>query len=125
MTFYILDGHTPVEASLDEYSEWIKTGNRIVEVGYLFIDEPIFISTVFLLVDHSFDHCGPVLFETMVFGGEADGEQWRYRTWDEAVEGHESAIRFIVEQHHPNAKNTEELITACRVAGRMYGGKMA
>jgi hypothetical protein len=45
------------------------------------------VSTVFLGIDHGFGD-DPILFETMVFGGEYDGIQKRYSTWDEAVEGH-------------------------------------
>jgi hypothetical protein len=47
------------------------------------------VSTVFLGLDHSFgDGAGPVLYETMVFGGPMDGEQERYRTREEALKGH-------------------------------------
>lgn len=35
------------------------------------------ISTVFLGLDHSFGSSSPVLWETMVFGGELDQEQDR------------------------------------------------
>ena len=51
------------------------------------------VSTVFLGLDHAHDGSQPVLFETMVFGGPLDEEQWRYHTWDEAVEGHRRAAR--------------------------------
>lgn len=48
------------------------------------------VSTVFLCMDHNYSGVGePILFETMVFGGECDGEMARYRTWNEAVKGHE------------------------------------
>lgn len=47
------------------------------------------ISTVFLGVDHNwFDRSDPLLFESMIFGGPHDGDQWRYASWDEAEAGH-------------------------------------
>lgn len=52
-------------------------------------NENICVSTVFLGVDHNFYGEGaPLLFETMVFGGEQDGYQMRWSTYDEAVAGH-------------------------------------
>ena len=44
------------------------------------------VSTVFLGLDHGFGG-PPLLFETMIFGGEYDLHCWRYSTWDEAVAG--------------------------------------
>ena len=34
----------------------------------------------------------PILFETMIFGGEHDQYQERYATREEAVEGHARAV---------------------------------
>jgi hypothetical protein len=56
------------------------------------------VSTVFLEIDHNFSPEGPpILFETMVFGGPLDGEQERYVTWDEAVEGHKAMVKRVEE----------------------------
>lgn len=57
--------------------------------------DSITVSTVFLGLDHNYGIGPPVLFETMIFGGEHDGYQERYCTWDEAVEGHEVAKKLI------------------------------
>ena len=46
------------------------------------------VSTVFLGFDHSFQGGPPVLFETMVFGGDMDEYQWRYCPYDQAEKGH-------------------------------------
>lgn len=47
------------------------------------------VSTVFLGLDHRmFGDGPPLLFETMIFGGECDELQRRYETWDEAEHGH-------------------------------------
>lgn len=52
------------------------------------------VSTVHLVIDHSFGDGPPVIFETMIFGGEHDKEQWRYSTLDEAREGHQRAVEL-------------------------------
>ena len=47
------------------------------------------VSTVFLGLDHSLTLDGPpVLWETMVFGGDNDQYQQRYTSRAEAIEGH-------------------------------------
>lgn len=58
----------------------------------------IHVSTVFLGLDH--DHsldpdAPPVLFETMIFGGQLDTYQDRYATEAEAIKGHRAALRAI------------------------------
>ena len=53
------------------------------------------VSTVFLGMDHSFGGGSPVLFETMIFGGEHDQYQERYCTWDEAEKGHQIACDLV------------------------------
>jgi len=53
----------------------------------------------FLVIDHNFLVKGPPLvFETMVFGGERDQDCWRYATWQEAEVGHFKAVRELREQ---------------------------
>ena len=46
------------------------------------------VSTVWLGLDHSFGDGPPLIFETMVFGGNLDQEQERYSTESEALVGH-------------------------------------
>ena len=62
----------------------------------------IFISTVFLGMDHGWGdrenpNYKPLLFETMIFGGEHNDFQTRYHTYKEAVEGHEYALNLVKE----------------------------
>lgn len=83
--FYRLgENHVPVPADSALGMQW----DRVAFTKFLGVD----VSTVFLSVDHAHDGA-PVLFETVIFGGPLNGEQWRYRTWDEAVEGHRRAVR--------------------------------
>lgn len=89
MENYILDGKTPVECDdILKWGEWFETADR--HVAKTEKDE-IKVSTVFLGIDHSFGDGPPLLFETMIFGGEHDKDMWRYSTWNEAEEGHKKA----------------------------------
>lgn len=55
------------------------------------------VSTVFLGTDHSFGVGPPLLFETLVFGGDLDGEMGRYTTWDEAWKGHQTMVSRVMQ----------------------------
>lgn len=91
--FYQLDAnHQPILCDRDTWA-WDRQDRR---VG-LYDQEPILVSTVFLGFDHRFldDDGPPILFETMIFGGKHDQYQERYTTWDDAVAGHERAVRRV------------------------------
>jgi hypothetical protein len=62
------------------------------------------VSTVFLHFDHnwSLDNTNPVLFETMIFGGEYDQDMWRYCSWNEAKEGHDKIVHCLKHGINPN-----------------------
>ena len=90
---YILDGKEPVEVSdIMTWATQFEMTDRIVEQTTI---GQVRVSTVFLGLDHQFGDGPPLLFETMVFGGEHDQEQWRYSTWDEAVAGHAAAVESV------------------------------
>lgn len=81
-----------------------NTNRRTVERTQ--IDSDIVVSTVFLGLDHSFvPNSPPVLFETLVFGGEHDGAMRRYYTWELAEQGHWQLIKELfpgIEKKIPN-----------------------
>ena len=87
MKYYMLDGQNPVECKdLLTWAKWFETASRRVAHDE---QNGVRVSTVFLGLDHCFDGDGPpVLFETMIFGGEHDQDQERYCTWEEAEAGH-------------------------------------
>ena len=94
MRYFVLNeaGEPVPEQDLNAWGSWFQTANRTVaydEVG------PMRVSTVFLAIDHSFSSAGgPVLYETMIFGGAnwAGEYQVRYRTKAEALVGHAMAV---------------------------------
>jgi len=104
---YVLNQHhEPVEvedlmlwaATLEDDSKRIVKQETVTGLGELVspFTHP-FVSTVFLGLDHNFGEKGPpILFETMVLhGGPFNHLQWRYTTWDEAVKGHEEAVKMV------------------------------
>ncbi len=90
---YILDGNKPIPCNdLIQWGEWFGKADR--NVGYD-VRNDIQVSTVFLGLDHSFGHGPPLLFETMVFGGEHAQEMARYSTWEEAEKGHKEMCKIV------------------------------
>lgn len=90
---YILVGKEPVpEPDLLKWGKWFETADRIVRRDEI---DGVRISTVFLGLDHAFGGGVPLLFETMIFGGEHDGYQTRAHSWDEAVGQHLKAKELV------------------------------
>ena len=83
---YILEGKKVVPCyDLYKWANWMKNADRKVASDK---KGGIMVSTIFLGLDHNFGQGEPLLFETMVFGGEHDEDMDRYSTWEEAEEGH-------------------------------------
>lgn len=83
---YILVGKKPVKCmDVSAWGKWLETADRTVKKS---AEGDVWVSTVFLGLDHSFGGKKPILFETMVFGGLYDQYQERYSTWKEAEAGH-------------------------------------
>lgn len=84
--YYKLEGETVFPSSMLEWAKSMeaprwnqRTSNE---------DSSVTISTTFLGLDHQFGDGPPLIFETLVFGGDYDGEMERYSTIAEAKEGH-------------------------------------
>jgi hypothetical protein len=91
MKKYVLMNKMPVLC--DDILEWSKNyeQNRIIKQEYIL---NIFISTIFLGLDHNFFNNGPpILWETMVFGGKLNGEQDRCSgSWEQAEKMHSEMV---------------------------------
>lgn len=100
--YYILDDKgQPVPADLVVWARWFEDAigkdSRRVAVDDV---NGARISTVFLGLDHSFGGGPPLLFETMIFGGEHDQWQDRCSTRDEALQMHERAKALVMGMAH-------------------------
>jgi len=91
---YILIEKEPVaEPDLIKWGKWFEENSRRVAFTEL---NGAKVSTVFLALDHNYSDEGPpILFETMVFGGELDDEMERCSTWDEAVAMHYTMVKRV------------------------------
>jgi hypothetical protein len=74
------------------WMEWFDKAERHVAQDKI---GDVRISTVFLGLDHSFGGAIPILFETMIFGGEHDQFQDRYETREQALKGHQKAVALV------------------------------
>ena len=93
--FYILeeDGTIRHAHNMREAERFLQDWRRKSIAQTLVNEEPkVHVSTVFLALDHNFAAGEPILFETMIFGGEHDGECERYHTVEEATVGHRRAV---------------------------------
>ncbi len=93
--WYVLnDDHTttPLEEPIDYAAMDTDIDKRRVAVTTI---GEAWISTVFLRLDHSMGDGPPILFETLVFGGEHADHMQRYATWDEAVAGHAEVVKLV------------------------------
>jgi hypothetical protein len=92
-----LDGHTPVPAT-DKEGVLLFGSKDERRVASTHVGE-VWVSTVFLSYDHNLPGFGPpILFETMVFGGEHDQEMDRYETWEQAEAGHAEWVRRLEQE---------------------------
>lgn len=97
MKFYLLDKNKqPYPVSLDEANKlYDDLDMKITKQDR--INDDIRVSTVFLGIDHRFWNTEdkPILWETMIFGGEHDGYQERYTSHEDALAGHERALNLV------------------------------
>jgi hypothetical protein len=95
---YILDGKYPRAVPMLEWAKWLQEIGEGRVVRRTKLSGGIKVSTVFLGLDHRWDDQGPpLIFETMIFGGPRDQDQWRCSTWEQAERQHEEAVRLAME----------------------------
>jgi len=90
--WYKLDKeNNPVPCEAVEFSEWEKDNmnQKILKQDHF---DDVMVSTVFLGLDHGFGSKGPVLWETMIFGGQHDQYMERYDSYEKACIGHQRAV---------------------------------
>lgn len=101
MGYYKLnEKNEPVQCSEVEYAWVLENTNRqlaITEHNDINGITDIIVSTVFLGLDHNYGgHGAPIVFETMIFGGECNGEMRRYSKYDDAIAGHNDMVKMVI-----------------------------
>jgi hypothetical protein len=93
LAHYILVDRQPVkEPDILAWALWKGFNHAECVVAQEHVGE-LFISTVFLGLDHNWARRGPpLLFETMVFSGKAALGQRRCSTWSQAEEQHANVV---------------------------------
>lgn len=92
MHCYTLEGTKPVKCdNMMEWGAWMETADR--QIARSGTNSGLIVSTVFLGLDYNFGEGKPVLFETMTFGGDYDQYMERYRTYADALVGHDLACK--------------------------------
>jgi len=92
-TKYILEGKSPKPVDdIFLWGKWFETADRRVAFTKMWLG--VEVSTVFLGLSHQYGCGPPILFETMIFGGEHNEYQERYSTWEEAEAGHKQAVKL-------------------------------
>ena len=94
MHYILVDRVAVPVADFMEWAQRFETQDEERIVAQVEIGD-VFVSTVFLGLDHNFGTGPPWLFETMVFGGDFDQYQYRYSTWAEAEAGHAVAVGMV------------------------------
>lgn len=91
---YILEkGEVKEEPDLMKWARWYeKCNNRHIHETYL---GKVQVSTVFLGINHCWDGGPPLIFETMIFGGEHDEYQDRCSTIKQAKTMHDKAVKLV------------------------------
>lgn len=112
MEHYIFVNGKIKEVSFLEFAIWFEDiDNRRVDKTT--INDDVFVSTIFLGIDHNFmpkeawKENPPVLFETMVMGGKFSDKGWRYSTLNQAKRGHWEIVDCIRKGIAPNASSGE------------------
>ena len=95
MAWYILDNNNkPVKSNITDCGNWLEENPERKAVKQEHVGD-VFVSTVFLGLDHSFESATPILWETMIFGGEHDQYMDRYTSHEDALEGHQTALNLL------------------------------
>ena len=97
---YILDKHNKPKLCEDtlKWAAWFETHDRTVLVDD--ITSKIYVSTVFLGIDHNFSGDGPpILWESMIFNGARNGYSERYSSKKAALVGHERVVAIARGEH--------------------------
>ena len=98
MDMYVLDDDNRTPVRCDDIKVWGRWFGENREKKIVKQDDVLGsrVSTVFLGLNHEWVfNLPPLLFETMIFGGEHDLYCERCTTWDQAVIQHKRAVEML------------------------------
>jgi hypothetical protein len=85
--------------SLEDWGSRLEKDKSYRRVAETTLPNGLYVSTVWLGIDHSFGEGPPLIFESMAFQSQAPGEflgpdldQMRYSTEEEALAGHKMMV---------------------------------
>jgi len=115
MHFILDENNQPIEVEMEEWAMWLEAHRDECIVKQETLFGHVFVSTVFLGLNHNFMTEPPHIFETMVFPNhrrptDAMCEEWARRssTWDEALEVHAEAVQWAHAHYGQWAKFVED-----------------
>lgn len=86
--YYDMDGN-PIDME-----QWVYQFEKNKRIDETHLPGGVWVSTVWLGLNHQYGNGPPLIFETMIFGGPLDQYQRRYSTKEEAVLGHAEAVKL-------------------------------
>lgn len=106
---YVLTDADEPTPGPEDVNEWAAIWDIQRKAGRFRVAETtigkIWVSTVFLFVDHQFDKGAPLLYETMVFCQDIkhamDEHTERYATRENALAGHERIVAELEREPQP------------------------
>jgi hypothetical protein len=94
MTFILVDRKPIQHPQDDEWWSWFQNlDNR--KVAETEIERTVVVSTVFVGIDLRPPPMRGRLFETKVFGGKHDRDEWLDATWEEAERRHADVVAYL------------------------------
>jgi hypothetical protein len=104
---YILDAdHKPVQCANDDaWFAWYQDVDKNRRVARTEIDATTTVSTVFTSLDLRPQRGH--LFETKIFGGKHDNDQWLTATWEEAELQHDHVVAMLRHAQRIEQQKTE------------------
>ena len=89
--YYILESKEPVRTEdMIKWAEWFEK-----EENWYVAKDIINNSQIITFFQGLITEGLPKLFQTMVIGGELDGEYMQYSTWTEAEDGHKGMVERV------------------------------
>lgn len=108
MNWYILQNGKARPATIQEANQQLADINTR-RIDHTTITNDCLVSTIFLVLDHNMGQGPPILFETLVFGGQYDGTMFRSSALGQAKKIHWEIVDNLRAGQPPNPSLGEEI----------------